>query len=71
LKRWDEVDADIKRFLNHFLPFLQEDSVPEGVVNEVSALVDVIRELAPQDRERVYAGLDQWTELVRRQVEKQ
>jgi hypothetical protein len=40
--------------------FRQENAVPEAVVDDVGALVGVQRGLAPQDRERVYAGLDEW-----------
>jgi tetratricopeptide (TPR) repeat protein len=75
LKRWDEAAADVKRFLNHALPFLREDAVRdvvrEGVVYERSALVAVLCELAPQDREQVYEHLDEWTEVVRSWVEGQ
>jgi tetratricopeptide (TPR) repeat protein len=71
LKRWDEAAADVKRLLENAEPFLQEDVGRKRVGDELRALLGVLRKLAPEDRERVYARLDECAELVRSWVEEQ
>ncbi len=60
LKRWGEVAADVTRLVYSAGPFMQDSAV----IDELRAFVGMLRELAPEDRELVYAELDEWTKLV-------
>jgi tetratricopeptide (TPR) repeat protein len=65
LGRRDEAAADVVRLLDHAAPALQSGAPPEAVMEELNALVGLLRGLPDDAWNEVEAGLGSWGEVVR------
>ena len=50
LGRWEMAAQDVGRFLHYSLPHLQEDSLPESVLQEYGAFIGRLGKLSKEDR---------------------
>ncbi len=70
LGQWTVSAADVVRALELTRPFLQGEGLAELVRREFGGLVKELRDLTPEERERLYAALGEYAEVVRRLVKR-
>lgn len=73
LEDWQKVGVDIEKAFAFSLPLLQSEDFSEHfkqlIGKEIGAIIYNLKEVAPANREKVYANLGEFTELVKDLVE--
>lgn len=59
LQEWDQAAHDVERFLTHLLTSGQMHMLSAAAGQEVEAVLDRLRELEREQREQLYAALDE------------